>query len=127
MLQRVLAFLLIIGLLAAAPLPGIAQDKDKDDKKADVKKDDDTKKDDAKKDDKEAPKDKPAASDKPAAAATHVVPIPSEWNVRGQWASEILPTVTLILIVVLFVLLLGVRSEIKNLEQKLEGHGDGKA
>ena len=121
MLQRVLAFLLIIGLLAAAPLPGIAQDKDKDDKKADVKKDDDTKK-----DDKEAPKDKPVASEKPATPATHVVPIPSEWNVRGQWAGEILPTVTLILIVVLFVLLLGVRSEIKNLEQKLGGGGDGK-
>ena len=125
MLQRVLAFLLIIGLLAAAPLPGIAQDKDKDDKKADVKKDDDTKKDDKKTE--ETPKDKPAAPEKPAAPATHVVPIPSEWNVRGQWAGEILPTVTLILIVVLFVLLLGVRSEIKNLEQKLEGHGDGKA
>jgi hypothetical protein len=106
-------------------LPGIAQDKDKDDKKADVKKDDDTKKDDKKTE--ETPKDKPAAPEKPAAPATHVVPIPSEWNVRGQWAGEILPTVTLILIVVLFVLLLGVRSEIKNLEQKLEGHGDGKA
>jgi hypothetical protein len=123
MLHRVLAFLLIIGLLAAAPLPGIAQDKDKDDKKADVKKDDEPKK--AEEPPKKA-EEPPKKDDKHTAPTTHLVPLPSPWNLRSQWAGEILPTVTLILIVVLFVLLLGVRSEIKNLEQKLGGGGDGK-
>jgi hypothetical protein len=106
MLQRVLAFLLIIGLLAAALLPGIAQDKDKDDKKADVK----DKADELKK--AEEPRKK---EEKPAAHA----PVPSEWNIRSQWASEILPTVTLILILVLFALSMDVRSQIKKVEQKL--------
>ena len=106
MLQRVLTFLLIIGLLAAAPLPGIAQDKDKDDKKADVK----DKADELKK--AEEPRKK---EEKPAAHA----PVPSEWNIRSQWASEILPTVTLILILVLFALSMDVRSQIKKVEQKL--------
>jgi hypothetical protein len=116
MLQRVLAFLLIIGLLAAAPLPGIAQDKDKDDKKADAKKDDEPKRADEPKKAEEPPK----KEEKPAAHA----PVPSDRNTRSQWASEILPTITLILILVLFALALGVRSEIKKLEQKLQSRGD---
>jgi hypothetical protein len=125
MLQRVLAFLLIIGLLAAAPLPGIAQDKDKDDKKADVK--DDAKKDDTKKDDvkKDEPASKPEEPKK-AAPSTHLVAVPSKFNLWSEGVSEILPVVTLILIVILFLLLLGVRSEIRSLEQKITG-GDGKA
>lgn len=123
MLYRVLAMLLITGLLASAPLAGIAQDKkDKDE----VKKADEVKKDDVKKDDEPKKAEEPPKKDeKPAAPTTQVVRVPSEWNVRSEWASEILPIVTLVLIVVLFVLLLGVRSEIKNLEQKITG-GDGK-
>jgi hypothetical protein len=100
MLQRVLAFLLISGLLAVAPLPGIAQDKDKGDEPKRAGEPRKT----------EEPLKK---EEKPAA------PVPSELNTRSGWASEILPTVTLILILVLFALIMDVRSHIKKVEQKL--------
>lgn len=130
MLYRVLALLLITGLLASAPLAGIAQDKkDKDEvKKADDVKKDDVKKDDVKKDDEPKKVDEPPKKEEKVVAtpapATHIVTVPSDANRAAERVSEILPIVTLVLIVVLFVLLLGVRSEIKNLEQKL--HSDGK-
>jgi hypothetical protein len=96
-LQRVLAFLLIIGLLATAPLPGIAQDKDGEPRAGEPRK-------------TEEPLKK---EEKPAA------PVPSELNTRSGWASEILPTVTLVLILVLFAFITDVRSHIKKIEQKL--------
>lgn len=118
---RVLPLLLMIGLIALAPLAVPAQDKDNkvDEKKVDEKVDE--KKVDEKK------------VDDPVKAEPPVTPATKAEEKKGtpalvykeldyaEKANQILPFISLILIAVLFVLLLSLRSTVSQLEEKIKG------
>ena len=132
---RVLPLLLMIGLIALAPLAVPAQDKDKvvDDKKVDDKKVDDKKADDKKADDKKA--DDKKADDKkgedPVKPEPPVTPVTQKSETKGtlvevipgrmDYALSLVPVISLLLIAILFVLVLSLRSSVNQLEEKIKG------
>jgi hypothetical protein len=110
---RVLPLLLMIGLIALAPLavPAQDKDKDKDNKVVDEKKADEPKK-----------VDEPVKAEIPPApkgeVRTAVVEVvPGRWD----YALTLVPVISLLLIAILFVLVLSLRSSVNQLEERIKG------
>jgi len=125
---RVLPLLLMIGLIALAPLAVPAQDKDNkvDEKKVDEKKVDEKKVDEKKVEEPAKKVEEPGKAEPPVTPATKadkpVAVVKGEYVPgRMEYALSLVPVISLLLIAILFVLVLSLRSSVNQLEEKIKG------